>query len=376
MVRIMINISNLSQVLLYYDKVKVYRAVGSEGVYTEITDVNTRVSIIPEKTQYFYADADGDASAHYYKTAYFNSVTLDEGDPSQARQGGTEAEKIGYTFNNYTAPPNEWGELITADDLRYTYMFGIEAVANDSAESEFTDEQFKFQIDSAVGDFEDFLTIDIRKRKYVTDPADSLVQSRRWREGVDYTHEEYDYDFSPEHWKQYGFIQLRHFPLLSVERFTMFSPVKGEVLDLLDWVRMKKSIGQLHAYPKQGSAFGPYNIYGMPWTLQGRSYPGGYEIDYTTGYKTSDFVPEGMRNIIAMWATIKALDTIGDGLLAGFSSQSVSLDGLSESFSSTQSATSAYFGARIQSYIKQIDSWLQKNRYKHGAIPMSFVGVN
>jgi hypothetical protein len=112
----------------------------------------------------------------------------------------------------------------------------------------------------------------------------------------------------------------------------------------------------------------------LPWRIFGGRYPDAFEFDYTTGYKTAEFVPDDLRGVIGKWAVIKALASIGDGLLAGFSSQSVSLDGLSESFSSTQSATSAYFGARIIQYKDEIKQWLKDNRNKYGIIPMSFVG--
>ena len=42
------------------------------------------------------------------------------------------------------------------------------------------------------------------------------------------------------------------------------------------------------------------------------------------------------------------------------------MDGLSESFSSTQSATSAYFGARIKVYQDEIEDYIQQNKNKFG----------
>lgn len=349
--RLSITVNNLSQVLQYYDKIKVYRADSEAGSYVELTDVNTRITLEEEIEVYYYSDDNGTAT-HWYKTSYYNSTTTDESELSAARQGGTEEEKIGYSFGNYSAPPNEWGKALTADDLRYTYLFGIDAIANDVNESEFSDEQFGFFIESAVGDFERWLTMDIRRRVYKTSPSSSLIQSPEWREGVDYTDEEDSYEFDPKEWQNYGFLQLRHYPILSVERAVMYSPLKGEVINLLDrnWVRIHKQFGQLRFFPTKGIPYGPYAISAMPWILLGHRFPDGYEIDYTTGYKSSDFVPKDLRQMIGMWAAVYCLDSIGDGLLAGFSSQSVSLDGLSESFSSTQSATSAYFGARIVSY--------------------------
>jgi hypothetical protein len=63
---------------------------------------------------------------------------------------------------------------------------------------------------------------------------------------------------------------------------------------------------------------------------------------------------------------IELLNIIGDGLMSGFSSSSLSMDGVSESFSSTQSATSAYYGARIQEYGKELDGYIMANKMKFG----------
>jgi len=65
-------------------------------------------------------------------------------------------------------------------------------------------------------------------------------------------------------------------------------------------------------------------------------------------------------------AAISLLNVIGDGLMSGFSSSSLSMDGVSESFSSTQSATSAFFGARIAVYQKEVQEYIAQNKYKFG----------
>ena len=70
--------------------------------------------------------------------------------------------------------------------------------------------------------------------------------------------------------------------------------------------------------------------------------------------------------MIGKMAAISLLNVIGDGLMSGFSSSSLSMDGVSESFSSTQSATSAYFGARIAVYQKEVQEYIQQNKFKFG----------
>ncbi len=374
--RLMIDVDNISEVLDFYDVIKVYRATSEGGSYSEITDSDTRIELALHIHQYYYSDDDG-TDSHWYKTSYFNSDTDAEGTLATARLGGSETEKIGFSFGNYTPPPNEWGKILTADDMRYTYMWGIDATASDVAATDFEDEQFDFFVREALADFERFLTIDIRKRIYLTDPDSDLNRSKYWREGVDYTDVESSYSFDPHQWQNFGFIQLHHMPVISVERAMLKNQVGGDVIDLLDqgWVRVSNTVGQLHFYPTTGQPYGPFHTGLLPWRLFGGRFPGGFEIDYTTGYETAEFVPDDLRSIIGMWATIKCLETVGDGLLAGFSSQSVSLDGLSESFSSTQSATSAFFGARILSYISIVKQWKLENRNKFGAGPtLGFVG--
>jgi len=375
--RLSIVVDDVGLVLQEYDQIKVFRSTTLAGAYVEITTSTTRITILPEDEVYYYTDSSG-TSGSWYKTCYYNSGTGTESDLSSPRQGGTETEKIGYTFGNYSAPPGEWGELITPDDLRYSYMWGVDMTADDVAQSSMEDAQLRYYIMTAIGEFESYLDMDILRKVYKTNPDSELVRSRFWRDGVDYTHEDDPYDFLPEEWRNNGFVLLRHFPVISIERAVMYSQVKTEVIDLSanGWIRLNKATGQVQLFPTSGMMYGPFAVGAYPWRLIGSHYPEGFEFDYTTGYSSSDFVPEGLRAAIAKWATVLALSVIGDGLMAGFSSQSVSLDGLSESFSSTQSATSAFFGARIKQYQDEIKDWLQRNRYKFGRGPsFGFVGV-
>ena len=41
----MVDVDDLAQVLEYYDKIKIYRATSETGDYTEITTVDTRITI-------------------------------------------------------------------------------------------------------------------------------------------------------------------------------------------------------------------------------------------------------------------------------------------------------------------------------------------
>ena len=95
-----------------------------------------------------------------------------------------------------------------------------------------------------------------------------------------------------------------------------------------------------------------------------------YAVDYEAGYESSDDIPDDLRQIIGKVCAISLLNIIGDGLMSGFSSSSLSMDGISESFSSTQSATSAYFGARIAVYQKEVQEYVRDNKYKFRHFPI------
>jgi hypothetical protein len=77
-----------------------------------------------------------------------------------------------------------------------------------------------------------------------------------------------------------------------------------------------------------------------------------------------------LRQTIGKVAACSLLNIIERGLMSGFSSSSLSIDGVSESFSSTQSATSAFYGADIKEYKDDIDRYIAENRMKFGHVVM------
>ena len=100
------------------------------------------------------------------------------------------------------------------------------------------------------------------------------------------------------------------------------------------------------------------------------SYANGYHIRYLAGFRQAQDVPEPLRYAIALATTFNLLDVQGDALLAGLSSISKSMDGMSESFSSTQSPTNAYYGARIGNYKKELEVLLAELRSEYAPLPI------
>ena len=272
--------------------------------------------------------------------------------------------RFGWTFGNYLVPDGSFGVALTPDDIRYSFLWGIDLLASNG--ESYTDNQIAYSVKSALVEIERALNLDIYKKKRVCEPVNS-----------NYDEEEDPYPFRPDLWRGKGFVQLRHFPLISVERAELYNEVGLRILDLMNWIRIDKKKAILHFYPKtDGSGVYVGSFFGAlasPNYNSGIYYPHGLKIDYTSGFQDASRIPEDMRDIIGKVTALKLLNVVGDGLIAGFSSSSLSLDGVSESFSSTQSATSAYFGARIKVYADDVSKWLKDNRRKFGAFPMGMI---
>jgi len=288
-----------------------------------------------------------------------------------------ESTKVGWTFKNYQVPTGTFGEVVTYDDILYTGLYGIPKVALDGQEIQ--KEQIQEVVEWAVAEVERWLNIDIRRRKRVCEPSDDLIQVTSWDENpLHYTDEADPYDFDPATWRNYGYLQLDHYPVINVSKFDLYSYVDSKLIDLMSWIRLKKQYGQLGAYPKIQTGQGGNQVFpfiggqGLYIYNLTQGYPSGIKVDYETGFKSAEFVPQDIRSFVMDFAVINTLAWVGDGLLAGFSSSSVSIDGISESFSSTQSATSAYFGARIQQLTKRMTRSMDKLKRKYSNMPIGF----
>jgi len=263
----------------------------------------------------------------------------------------------GWTFENYAPVDGQFGEVLTADDLRYTYLWGIPFTSTNGLE--FSDSQIRSQIAAALREFELALGLTITKR---------VIRCREGLEpGAVYDELEDPYAYKRRNWNAGGRLIPRRRPILSVERFAMYTITQQQIIDLAPWLRVDHEKGVLHFYPRAGTsnamrvspsfmAFGYHSA---------RDYAHGYQLDYTAGFEDASKVPPELRDIIGKAASCRLLNIIGDGLIAGFSSMSLGMDGLSESFSTTQSATNAMYGARIGVYLKDIENFLKENRYKY-----------
>lgn len=281
------------------------------------------------------------------------------------RVSGDGSEKTGWTFGNYAPVPGQFGDVLTPDDLRYTYLWGIGFTSTNG--QEYTDPQIKAMIDASVRELELALGLTINKK--VIKCREGMV------DGAEYDELEDPYGYKRRNWNAGGSLRPRRRPIISVERLKMYTITQQEIIDLTPWLRIDHEKGMLHFYPKAGNANAirvspSFMAFGYQLA---RDYPHGFQLDYTAGFADASKVPAELRDIIGKAAACRLLNIIGDGLIAGFSSMSLGMDGLSESFSTTQSATNAMYGARIGVYLKDIENFLKENRYKYRGRPLGSI---
>lgn len=275
-------------------------------------------------------------------------------------------DAIGYSFNNYHSPDGEWGTAVTPDDCRYTFLWGTDFKATNGAY--FSDEQIQWFIDAATSEMERLLNITLKKKV-----IKSQLSITGLKKGVDYDEEEALYDYTQRKIQRYGMIQTKSRPIIDITRCELINRGETSNMDLMDSIVPDKKQGVIKFLKRPFNADNTHKLisnslcrYGSE-TFQPHLF---YAVDYSAGYESSDELPKDLRQMIGKVAAISLLNIIGDGLMSGFSSSSLSMDGISESFSSTQSATSAYFGARIKVYQDEVKDYIEKNKFRFGYYPI------
>ena len=99
--------------------------------------------------------------------------------------------------------------------------------------------------------------------------------------------------------------------------------------------------------------------------------PDYWDFQYITGFDL-DHLPMDLINIMGMMACFGPLGIAGDLILgAGIAAQSLGIDGLSQSISSTASATNSGYGARIIQYQKNIAETVKKIKLVYDEVKLS-----
>lgn len=169
------------------------------------------------------------------------------------------------------------------------------------------------------------------------------------------------HDYERNDYMNWGYIQTYKRPVNSVSELKLMYGNEPAFTVPNEWVKIDKLGGKLNLFPAQGSVnnliLGQTGIiYGLH---QRFSYvPQMWSLSYTAGMRAED-IPENLKVLIYKQATCDIMTVWGDLILgAGIASQSISIDGLSQSIGTTQSAMYGGASARVESYRQDITNMI------------------
>lgn len=229
--------------------------------------------------------------------------------------------------------------VISVKQLKERYLFGIEIV--DKNGNELPNSVFQNYIDNAISWLEHDLDISITP-----------------------TQKEEQKDYQAYDYFQWGYFYLNEVPVISIESIKISylrnnSGVDLEDLDIpSEWWRLDPDTGLVRLVPNNkfparlqvGSGGGFF-----PELFRRHGHvPALWVFQYTHGFKDGK-VPTLMNSVIGLLASIQALSIAGNLVLeAGIAGTSISLDGLSESIQTTQSAENSAYSATRKEYADQV----------------------
>lgn len=225
--------------------------------------------------------------------------------------------------------------LVTVDKLRDVYLFGLNIA--DGNGNPLPDAVYQQYIDNAVSLLEHFLDISIT-------PVEQFVEYK-------------DYHM-PEYW-DWGYFQLNNFPVICIRELSLvyFRDANADPIEVQtipnNWIRLQAHDGIIRLIPNasfpaklQISGAGTF----FPELLKARMVPHAWKFTYDYGFPTGK-IPVLLNQAISTIAALQALIVGGNLVLgAGIAGSSISLDGLSQSIQTTQSAENSAYSATIKDY--------------------------
>lgn len=323
-----IQVVPIEEVSRRFDRIQIFRThqldvAGAPVGFAEITAAGTRPVLFDNVALYSYADATApdDTENVWYQVRYLNSTT-GEVSPFNAPNQGT---------------PNPALDIVSIEELKSNVFFGIDLT--DDAGRPYPDSMFGHYIEAAISQVEAEFDIAILPT-VITDEA----------------HDYYRQDF-----EKFIYTVLHHHPIISVEQVRVVLPQGVRVLDFdkrsfnIDYAAgtLEIALGPGQVTLAQAAAFLPI-IFGRQDYL-----PRSIRVDYTAGFSDKTYLgrrglPGMLKKYISYLAAEGVLAIAGDLIVgAGIASQSISMDGLSQSVNTTSSATNSGYGSRILQYQKE-----------------------
>lgn len=233
------------------------------------------------------------------------------------------------------------GLVISVAELWELFLYGIKIQGGEG--SNFSDESMRFYLVAAQREIENYYNL-----KFIKQLADQTITYYR-----------------TDYWQTFPILQTNYPVREPLSMIGMLNKME-QIVYPQGWLfceydtLMGQGKRRISVVPTGSSTRGNAEIILTGITSQVgmqrfNMIPDYWRIQYITGWDI-DQMPMDLINVVGMVASFGPLGIAGDLILgsAGIASQSLSIDGLSQSISTTASATNAGYGARILQYEKQI----------------------
>lgn len=242
------------------------------------------------------------------------------------------------------------GIIISPSELVQHYLHGIPLCTNDGREVSF--QTIKQKIFTAQKQIENLLSIRL---------IPQVIEETQ--------------DFNRDEFSSFGFVKVAFLIREPLKMDGYLNNVR-QITYPKDWLSIKRTGAvfmwrNLHLMPNTGSgATMNQNAFAFSGITPHMGFMGMYHIPnywrtaYTTGW---DKIPADVVDVVAKLATIPILAILGDILLGvGLTSLNVSLDGVSQSTSTTRNSSGGLFQGRIKQYTEELKSEMEilKSAYK------------
>lgn len=155
----------------------------------------------------------------------------------------------------------------------------------------------------------------------------------------------------------YQYTPLFKRPVKEIESIT-YKMGNRQILQIpKEWIQLDKRVGDVTIFPITGSVnyINPALGVAVPYFMTRSYMPMAISVNYKAGME-KDEIPHNLLDWIFKYAAITIFEVWGDQIIgAGIASASVSLDGLSQSIGTTQSAMYGGASARILEYRKDLE---------------------
>lgn len=233
------------------------------------------------------------------------------------------------------------GLVISVAELWELFLYGIKIQGGEG--SNFSDESMRFYLVAAQREIENYYNL-----KFIKQLADQTITYYR-----------------TDYWQTFPILQTNYPVREPLSMIGMLNKME-QIVYPQGWLfceydtLMGQGKRRISVVPTGSSTRGNAEIILTGITSQVgmqrfNMIPDYWRVQYITGWDI-DQMPMDLINVVGMVASFGPLGIAGDLILgfAGIASQSLSIDGLSQSISTTASATNAGYGARIIQYEKQI----------------------